>query len=428
MGKPDDAEGWLLNTLTILGGRPLSGSVAISGAKNAVLPLLAATAAQPGRFRLEHCPRLTDVDATADILTHLGCAVHRTPGVIEVDSGNLRCCRIPRQMMLRLRSSVVFLGALLARCGEAQLWLPGGCSIGRRPIDLHLKALRELGVSVDQQDEALCCRCARLRGGDIRLPYPSVGATENILLAAMGAEETVTVSNAAREPEVAALARFLRAMGAEVMGEGSGVIRITAPEKPRDARFSVPPDRIEAATYLCAAASAGGQLTLTHAVPSELSPVIACLRRAGMHIACTDDTIRVRSGPLRGIGCVRTGPYPAFPTDAQAPLMAALLRAEGESRIQETMFECRFRHVDALRAMGAEISVRGRWATVRGVPALHGADVAATDLRGGAAMAIAALGAEGVSHITETQHIARGYDGLCGKLRALGADIRIGPE
>ena len=428
MGKPDDAEGWLLNILTIAGGRPLSGRVEISGAKNAVLPLLAATAALPGRYRLNRCPSLSDVDATADILAHLGCAVRRAPGAIEVDSRGQYCSRIPRAMMLRLRSSVVFLGALLARCREARLWLPGGCCIGRRPIDLHLKALRELGVRVEQSGEELRCRCDRLRGGRIELPYPSVGATENILLAAMGAEGEVAVRNAAREPEVAALCRFLRALGAEVSGEGSAVIRITAPQNPRDAEFTVPPDRIEAATYLCALASAGGALTLTHTIPAQLAPVIACLRRAGMRIECTGDTIRAFSGPLRGIGAVRTGPYPAFPTDAQAPLMAALLRARGTTCRRETVFEHRFRHVDALRAMGAAIEIRGRTARIRGVSSIHGADMAATDLRGGAAMVIAALGAEGVSHISETQHIARGYENLCEKLRILGADIRPGPE
>ena len=424
MGKPDDAEGWLLNTLTIEGGRPLSGQVEISGAKNAVLPLLAATAAQPGRYRLERCPALSDVDATAEILTHLGCAVRRRPGAVEVDSGRLCCSRIPRAMMLRLRSSVVFLGALLARCGEARVWLPGGCCIGRRPVDLHLKALRSMGVQVEQSGEELRCRCEKLRGGDIELPFPSVGATENVLLAALGAEGEVTLRNAAREPEIAALARFLRAMGAEVTGEGSAVIRVAAPREPRGAAFTVPPDRIEAATYLCALASAGGDVTLTHTAPAQLAPVLACLRRAGMRIDCAGDTIHAASGSLRGIGTVQTGPYPAFPTDAQAPLTAALLRARGTTCLRETVFERRFLHVEALRAMGADIEIRGRTARIRGVRALHGADASATDLRGGAAMVIAALGAEGVSHITQTQHLARGYEDLCGKLRALGAELR----
>ena len=427
MGKPDDAEGWLLNTLTIEGGRPLSGTVTVSGAKNAVLPLLAATAAAPGRFRLERCPALSDVDATADILSHLGCAVCRAPGVIEVDSRGLYRAGIPRALMLRLRSSVVFLGALLARCGEAWLWLPGGCCIGRRPIDLHLKALQRMGVQITQSGEALCCRCEKLRGGSIPLPFPSVGATENILLAAMGAEGEVTIRNAAREPEIAALCRFLRGMGALISGEGSGVIRVKAPKKACGAVFEVPPDRIETATYLCALASAGGDLTLTHTVPAQLAPVIACLRRAGMRLECAGDTIRAASRSLRGIGAVQTGPYPAFPTDAQALLMAALLRAEGTTCLRETVFEHRFRHVEALQAMGADIGINGRTARIRGVRSLHGADVAATDLRGGAAMVIAALGAEGVSHITQTQHIARGYEHLCEKLRALGAEIR-GPE
>ena len=428
MGKPDDAEGWLLHILTIEGGRTLSGTAPVSGAKNAVLPLLAATAARPGVFRLERCPALSDVDATADILEHLGCTLRRSPGVIEVDSRGLCCSRVPRPMMLALRSSVVFLGALLARCTEARLWLPGGCCIGARPIDLHLRALRQMGAAVEQDGDELRCRCERLRGGEITLPYPSVGATENVLLAAMGAAESVTIRNAAREPEVAALARFLRAMGAEVTGEGSAVLHITAPGTSRDAAFTVPPDRIETATYLCALASAGGSISLTHTNPAQLAPVIACLRCADMAIDCCGDTIRASCGRLRAIGCVQTGPYPAFPTDAQAPLMAALLRARGESRLRETVFEHRFRHVDALRAMGADIEIHGPTARIHGVRALHGADVSATDLRGGAAMVIAALGAAGVSHITQTQHIARGYENLCEKLQSLGAEIRRGPE
>lgn len=417
-----------MKNLMIEGGHRLSGSVCVSGAKNAVLPLLAATAARAGCFRLTNCPDLTDVDATVDILEHLGCRVRRSHDVIEVDSRQLRCAQIPREKMLRLRSSVIFLGALLARCGQAQLWLPGGCCIGKRPIDLHLGALRELGARVTEQGEQVHCSCSRLHGADVTLPFPSVGATENVLLAAMGADGPVTVVNAAREPEVAALAQFLRTMGAGVSGEGSGTIRLIPPKVSRDAAIRVPPDRIEAATYLCALAACGGELTLTGAEPGHLWPVLDGLCASGMRLSLSGSTIRARSGRLCAIAPVRTGPYPAFPTDAQAPLMAALLKAEGTTRLEETMFEHRFRHVDALRAMGAQIDVSGPVASIRGVPALHGADVAATDLRGGAAMVIAALGAQGTSRISETHHIFRGYDRLCEKLRGLGAQIRLDGE
>ena len=412
-----------MKILTIRGGRPLSGTVGVSGAKNAVLPLLAATAAHGGLYRLENCPALSDVDATVDILEHLGCRVDRQGDVIEVDSRPMRCASIPREKMCRLRSSVIFLGALLTRCGAARLWLPGGCCIGPRPIDLHLSALRALGARAEQDGDRVECRCDRLHGGCVRLPFPSVGATENALLAGMGADGAVTVENAAREPEISSLAAFLRAMGAEISGEGSSVIRLAPPADFRDARFRVPPDRIEAATYLCALASAGGQLTVENARSGALLPVIDCLRRAGMYIEASEDTIRARSGILHAIDPVRTGPYPAFPTDAQALLTAALAKAEGTTCLVDAVFPQRFRHVAALRAMGAEISASEGKACIRGVPALHGADVEATDLRGGAAMVIAALGAHGVSHISEIHHIFRGYDRLCEKLRTLGADI-----
>ncbi len=325
--------------------------------------------------------------------------------------------------MLRLSSSGVFLGAVLARCGQAQLWLPGGCCIGRRPIDLHLSALRTLGAQVTENGEQVCCSCNCRRGGTVCLRFPSVGATENILLAGMGAKGPVTIVNAAREPEVAALAQFLRAMGARVTGEGSGVIRLCPPEAFLDARFRVPPDRIEAATWLCALASAGGELTVSDICPDQLAPVIDCLHEAGMSLKTDGDTVHAACAALHAIEPVRTGPYPAFPTDAQAPLMAALLKAEGTTYLTESVFEHRFRHVPALRAMGGEIELAGSVARIRGVQALHGADVAATDLRGGAAMVIAALGARGVSHISQLSHIHRGYDRLSEKLRSLGARL-----
>ena len=415
----------MVEILTIHGGRPLYGSVAISGAKNAVLPLLAATAAHGGEYCLHNCPHLTDVTATVDILEHLGCTVRREGDAITVDSTRLSCTQIPRALMLRLRSSVIFLGALLARCGTAQLWLPGGCCIGARPIDIHLEALRQLGAEVEQTGEAVYCRAQQLRGGKILLPYPSVGATENLLLASLGCQEETVISNAAREPEVVALSELLCAMGAHIDGAGTATIRMVPGKLRAGASVSVPPDRMEAATYLCALGACGGELFLKHADPCQLSPVLDTLRSAGMTVSAQPDGIAAHASQLHQAAPVCTGPYPAFPTDAQAPMMAALLRARGTTYIEETVFEHRFRHVDALRAMGAEIALSGNRATIHGVEALHGADVAATDLRGGAAMVIAALGAEGVSHISQTQHIFRGYDGLCQKLAGLGADIAL---
>ncbi len=418
----------MLGILTIHGGRPLRGTVRISGAKNAVLPLLAATVVRGGCYRLEHCPRLTDVAATIDILRHIGCRCTFDADVIEVDSRSLSCASIPQVLMCRLRSSVIFLGALLSRCGQATLALPGGCPIGKRPIDLHLDALRQLGAQIICDGEQVACRAERFHGGTVTLPYPSVGATENILLAAMSCPDGVTIVNAAREPEVDALADFLSQMGAEVSGQGSGVLTLRPPGIGKDTDFRILPDRMEAATYLCALAACGGSITLMNIEPQLLLPVLDALAEAGVSIELAEDRIHARAHGLRGIGYVETAPYPGFPTDAQAPLMAALLRAEGESIVKETVFEQRFRHVQALRSLGADICVQDSEATVRGVACLRGADMAATDLRGGAAMVIGALSASGVSHISQIQHIFRGYECLCEKLSGLGAQITLDGE
>ncbi len=413
----------MVGILTIHGGRPLYGSVTVSGAKNAVLPLLAATVAQSGYYRLEHCPHLTDVDATLDILSHLGCRIRRDGDAIEVDSSGVDCTQIPKEMMRRLRSSVIFLGALLARCSQAKLWLPGGCCIGARPIDLHLKAMKQLGAQVELQGEEVRCTVSRLQGGTIVLPFPSVGATENILLAGLGCGEGVRILNAAKEPEVVCLAQFLRAMGAQVRGEGTGEICLMPGRSRRDGVFQVLPDRIEAATYLCALAACGGRICIEQVEARHLLPVLDALQEAGVRLKVAPNRIEARCRAMRAIRPISTAPYPGFPTDAQAPLMAALLRAEGTTEIRETVFEHRFRHVKALCAMGAHIDIRDQIARITGTRRLHGANVAATDLRGGAAMVIAALSAEGVSHICETKHIFRGYDGLCQKLSGLGASI-----
>lgn len=410
--------------LTIQGGRPLYGTVPILGAKNGVLPLLAAAAAHGGFWRLENCPRLTDVTATAEILRHLGCTAEWDGSAMVVDSMSLRCADIPRELMRPLRSSVIFLGALLARCGSARLWLPGGCPIGARPIDMHLSALRQLGAEVEERDGEVSCRAERLHGGTVTLPYPSVGATENVLVASARSDGPIILRGAAREPEVVSLARFLRAMGAEISGEGTDTIRMAPGRMCRRLRYTVLPDRIEAATYLCALGACGGEITLEHTDPRHLAAVLSVLRGAGMEFTVGADTITAKCRALCGTQTVRTNPYPAFPTDAQAPLMAALAQGSGETVIEETVFEHRFRHVPALISMGADISVEGSRAVIRAVPRLHGADVAATDLRGGAAMVVAALGARGMSRISETQHIFRGYECLCEKLSALGASIR----
>ncbi len=412
-----------MGILTIHGGRPLSGEVQISGAKNAVLPLLAATVVRGGCYRLEHCPRLTDVDATMDILRHIGCHCTLDADAIEVDSRSLSCASIPQVLMCRLRSSVIFLGALLSRCAHATLALPGGCPIGDRPINLHLDALRQLGAQIIYDGEQVTCRAEHFHGGTVVLPYPSVGATENLLLAAMSCPDGVTIENAAKEPEVDALADFLSQLGAEVIGQGSGVLTLLPPKTGRDTDFQVLPDRMEAATYLCALAACGGEISLMNIEPQLLLPVLDILTEAGVNLQLAEHRILARAQGLHGIGYVETAPYPGYPTDAQAPLMAALMCAEGESIIKETVFEQRFRHVEALRSLGADITVQDSTAYIQGVTNLRGNNMAATDLRGGAAMVIGALSASGVSHISQIQHIFRGYECLCEKFSTLGAQI-----
>ncbi len=411
----------------ILGGRRLSGSVEVHGAKNSVLPILAATLLNGGVSRIHNCPKLSDVDASIAILRHLGCRVTREDDVVTVDSATLERSDVPDRLMREMRSSVIFLGPILARTGEADVSMPGGCELGPRPIDLHLAALRRMGASVEQRGGSLLCRGGqRLRGAEIELALPSVGATENAMLAACGAAGTTCIRNAAREPEIIDLARFLRAMGADVRGEGSSVIAVEGRRPLHDCAHRVIGDRIVAATYLSAAAAAGGDVRLIGVEPEQISTVSSLLRTAGAAVDCGAQEIRLRcnAGELRAPGAIRTSPYPGFPTDAQPVVMGALCRARGTTVFVETMFENRYRHVDELRRMGAEIRVEDRVAVVTGVERLHGAPVEAHDLRGGGALAVAALGAEGVTVLTGLHHIRRGYASLPEDLRALGAEIR----
>ena len=411
--------------LSVRGGRRLEGEVTIQGAKNSVLPILAATLLARGQVALLGCPRLRDVDASIRILRHLGCDAHWEADALAVDTTALRRCEISDVLMREMRSSAIFLGAILARCGQADLSYPGGCELGPRPIDLHLAGLRDLGAEIREEGGFLHCRADRLRGREVVLRMPSVGATENLMLAACGAEGVTVISNAAREPEIVDLQGFLRAIGAKVHGAGSSVITVEGGVPLHGGSYAVMGDRIVAATYLAAAAAAGGTVEVTGVDYRHLSTVSAVLREAGCDVQSGAESIRLRrDGPLQGVRPVRTAPYPGFPTDAQAPLMAALTRGKGCTVFVENIFESRYRHVDELSRMGADIRVEGRVAVVYGVPRLHGAQVRATDLRGGAALAVAALGAEGRSELTGVHHIDRGYQSLEGDLRRLGAEIR----
>ena len=412
-----------MSDLKIVGGSRLSGSVRVQGAKNGALPLLAASVLTEGISVFRNCPALSDVHATVQILRHVGCRVYRDGDALYVDASGPICPEVPDALVRKLRSSVIFLSALLSRCGEVSLALPGGCELGPRPVDLHVLALRAMGAEVTEAGSHVCCRAARLRGGRVDLPAVSVGATENAILAAVRAEGDTVITGAAREPEITDLQTYLRAAGAYVSGAGSGVIRVRGTKQLRGADHRILPDRIAAATYLAAAASAGGSIRLYDAEPAALAPVLQVLRNMGCSVEIAGSVIALeRKDPLRSPGTVITRPYPGFPTDAQPPLMGAVLRAEGTTVMIETIFEKRYSHVQELQRMGADVRTEGKTAIIRGVEGLHGAEVSAADLRGGAALTVAALAAEGETVIRGLEYVDRGYEDLARTLRELGTE------
>ena len=414
-----------MSRLLIQGGNRLAGEVTIQGAKNSVLPVLAATILTGGEVELRRCPRLRDVEASIRILQALGCRAAWQGDNLAVDTSRMSGCAIPDALMREMRSSAIFLGAILARCGQAELSYPGGCELGPRPIDLHISGLRALGAEIDDTGGTLHCKAPKLTGREIVLGFPSVGATENLMLAACGAEGVTVLSNAAREPEIEDLQNFLNTCGGEVTGGGTSTVMIRGGRPLHGGTYTVIPDRIAAATYLCAAASAGGDIFLRGAREAHLSTVTAALREAGCAINGDSGGIACRcGGRLNAPRPIRTAPYPGFPTDAQAIVMAALLRCRGAAVFEENLFSSRYRHVDELARMGADIRTSGRVAVVLGVERLHGAAVRSTDLRGGAALCVAALTAEGETAVSDIAHIDRGYQSLEQDLTALGAEIR----
>lgn len=413
-----------MSVILVEGGQKLSGAVTVQGAKNSVLPILAATVLCGGVCRVEGCPALSDVDAAAQIIRHLGGTVRREGRDLIVDTRHITRCDIPNDLMRQMRSSVIFLGAILARCGCAECSQPGGCDLGPRPIDLHLHALKALGAEIGERDGRLRCQGGKLQGAEIFLRLPSVGATENAMLAACGAEGTTVISNAAREPEIVELQDFLRAMGACVRGAGSSTVVVEGRKDLHGCTHRVRPDRIVASTYLCAAAGTGGCVYLRRADWRQLAAVLCILRQSGCDIRSDGCGIRLKStGCLRAVPPVRTSPYPGFPTDCQAIMMAALLRSKGSTVFVEEIFSDRYRHVPQLLKMGANIRTDGQTAILTGTPQLHGAAVQATDLRGGAALVVAGLQACGVTRVEEIHHIERGYADIVGDLAALGAKI-----
>lgn len=414
-----------MSRFIITGAHPLEGSLTVHGAKNSILPILAASILCPGTCVIHNCPPLSDVNASVCILEHLGCVVSRTGDTLSVDASNLTNYDIPDDLMREMRSSILFLGAILGRLGQAKLSYPGGCELGPRPIDLHLDALRKLRAIIQDGPDGLFCFSSGLSGSRITLSIPSVGATENAMLAAVAANGTTLILNAAREPEIVDLQSFLQALGAKVSGAGSSTITIEGAQPLHGGEFTVMGDRIVACTYLAAAAACGGDVELDGIDWRHLSAVTAVLSEAGCQISSQPDRVRIQvSERLKAPRPIRTAPYPGFPTDAQAPVMAGLCTAKGSAVFVETIFSSRYHHVDELLRMGANIRTEGQVAILTGVEQLHGARVLAHDLRGGAALIVAALSAQGESMVDGLEHVDRGYYDLDGALRSLGAHIQ----
>lgn len=410
-------------SLLIRGGHPLRGTVPISGSKNSALAIMAAAALADGESVLENIPQEADIRTMAWILQELGARVWLDDEGLHIDGSAVRNTKAPYELVRRMRGSFYVAGLLLGKLGRAEVPLPGGCAIGSRGVDFHLRGFEHLGASVAIEHGFVVARAKRLKGCKYLINRASVGATINMMLASCMAEGVTVLQNAAREPEVVDLAIYLNAMGAQIRGAGTDEIRIHGVDSLRGVRYSIISDRLEVGTYAMAAAITGGEITITHVVPEHLRLPFLKLEEAGVELVISDSTLLVKAPSQLQALDVETGPYPSFPTDLQQPIVSMLTLAEGTSVVRETVFDHRFRYVDELRRMGAEIKLERETAIVRGVPQLTGAPVEAPDLRGGAALLIAALAAEGETEIREAQILDRGYERLVEKLTGLGAQV-----
>lgn len=413
-----------MERILVTGGRQLNGTIRVSGAKNAVLPVMAASLLAQGTTVLDEIPRLADVKIMCELLGQLGAKTSLEEDRLHIDCSKIDSWEAPYEYMRKMRASVLVMGPLVARWGRAKMSMPGGCAIGSRPIDLHLKGLAAMGADITKDRGWITVKAKKLRGERIYLDFPSVGATENIMMAASLAEGVTIIENAAEEPEIVDMANLLNNMGSRITGAGTNIIKVEGVKELHAVRHTVIPDRIEAGTFMVASAACGGNVLVTNVITDHLKPVIAKLRESGVNIEEELSGVRVISEPPLAPIDIKTLPYPGFPTDMQAQMMAMLTTARGTSLITETVFENRFMHVNELKRMGADITIEGHSAVLKGVPQLSGAQVKATDLRAGAALIIAGLMSPGVTDISGIEHIDRGYEDIVSKLQAIGANIQ----
>lgn len=414
-----------MKSYIIEGGKKIEGEVSVSGSKNASLPILASTILVSGVTRIYNVPNIQDTKITLEILKILGCKVTRNSGKIEINSKDINKIEIPQELMHQMRSTVILAGALIGRYKKAIFTYPGGCDIGSRPIDLHLKAFKKLGVNIEEKSGFIECKCDKMIGADINLDFPSVGATENIMLATALSEGTTTISNAAMEPEIIDLAKCLNKMGAKIKGAGSNFITITGVKELKEIGYNVMPDRIEAGTLLCAGAITSGKILLKKVNPDHLNPVLHKLQECGCTIQVEKEEIYLEAPKkLKSIE-IKTLPYPGFPTDLQQIFGTVLATAKGTSIIVENIFENRYKYVNELTKMGAKAIIEGKTLIISGTKKLHGTEVISSDLRGGAALVLAGLVAKGKTTVINIEYVLRGYEKLDDKLNKLGANIKL---
>lgn len=416
----------LMQSYVIEGGRPLTGELIIQGSKNAVLPLMAAALLNEGTTVLHNCPDISDVDKMLEIIRHIGCKAEKNKGNIIINALNVHCDKIPADMVKSVRGSMLFMGSMLARCGHIEMDYPGGCMIGARPVDYHLNAFKEMGAEVTYGENGIVCTCSGLKGSKIVLPFPSVGATENVILAAVKAYGETTIINAAMEPEITELCRLLNIMGADICGAGSRIIVIKKGVSKCDTQYTVMSDRIAAGTYAYAAAITGGDICCIVNREDIMTGISVLCKKMGIKLKYGNDYVRVISAKrIRSIPYVKTEPYPGFPTDMQSQLMSVLAVGDGISIIEESIFEKRYHIIGELLKMGADIHAEESRAYIRGVRSLKGAELYVKDLRGGAALIIAGLAAEGTTIVRDPGYIGRGYEKITDNLSELGGNIHL---